>query len=283
MTSNTYDFEGRTVLVTGGGTGIGRAIAEAFIANGANVAISGRRREKLDEVLTGHPADRTLAVGADVADDASAAAMVRAVVDRFGSLDVVVNNAAAYTNGAFDELALEDWQAIRATNIDGFVHVARHALPELERSGGNLVVVGSVSGLRGDWSQAAYNATKAAIMNFVQSLALDYGPRGVRLNAVAPALTITDLTRAVEEDDRGSGRGDQQDCSGPARAARRHRAGGVVPGQPGRRLHHGRLAGRRRRHIGEHGSGALTRPHAGDGPYAQSRQTSGASADRALR
>lgn len=202
MTSNTYDFQGRTVLVTGGGTGIGRAIAEAFLANGANVVVSGRRREKLDEVLTGHPTDRTLAVEADVADDASAAAMVRAAVDRFGSLDVVVNNAAAYTNGAFDELTLEDWRAIRATNIDGFVHVARHALPELERSGGNLVVVGSVSGLRGDWSQAAYNATKAAIMNFVQSLALDYGPRGVRLNAVAPALTITDLTRAIEEDDQ---------------------------------------------------------------------------------
>ena len=80
------------------------------------------------------------------------------------------------------------------------MHVARHTLPELEKTGGNLVVVGSVSGLRGDWGQAAYNASKTAIMNFVQSLALDYGPRGVRLNAVAPALTITDLTRAVEED-----------------------------------------------------------------------------------
>ncbi|WP_460818752.1 meso-2,3-butanediol dehydrogenase [Nocardioides korecus] len=200
-TANSYAFTGRTVLVTGGGTGIGRAIAEAFLANGANVAVSGRRRAKLAEALAGHPADRVLAVEADVSDDDSAAAMVRAVVDRFGALDVVVNNAAAYTSGDFDELDLDGWRAIRSANVDGFVHVARHALPELERSGGNLVVVGSVSGLRGDWGQAAYNATKAAIMNFVQSLALDYGPRGVRLNAVAPALTITDLTRAVEEDE----------------------------------------------------------------------------------
>lgn len=200
MTANTYDFAGRTVLVTGGGSGIGRAIAEAFLANGAHVAISGRSRDKLDETLAGHPTERTLAVEADVSRDDSVAAMVATVVERFGSLDVVVNNAAAYTSGPFDELDLDGWEAIRSTNIDGFVNVARHSLPELEKSGGNLVVVGSVSGLRGDWGQAAYNATKAAIMNFVQSLALDYGPRGVRLNAVAPAFTVTPLTRAAAED-----------------------------------------------------------------------------------
>lgn len=200
MTANTYDVAGRTVLVTGGGSGIGRAIAEAFLANGANVAISGRRRAKLDETLEGHPTERTLAVETDVSDDDEVREMVEAVVAKFGSLDVVVNNAAAYTNGDFDDLGLGDWESIRATNIDGFVHVARHALPELEKTGGNLVVVGSVSGLRGDWQQAAYNATKAAIMNFVQSLALDYGPRGVRLNAVVPAITETPVTADAAAD-----------------------------------------------------------------------------------
>jgi meso-butanediol dehydrogenase / (S,S)-butanediol dehydrogenase / diacetyl reductase len=200
MTANTYDVAGRTVLVTGGGSGIGRAIAEAFLANGANVAISGRRRAKLDETLEGHPTERTLAVETDVSDDDEVREMVEAVVAKFGSLDVVVNNAAAYTHGDFDDLGLGDWESIRATNIDGFVHVARHALPELEKTGGNLVVVGSVSGLRGDWQQAAYNATKAAIMNFVQSLALDYGPRGVRLNAVVPAMTETPVTADAAAD-----------------------------------------------------------------------------------
>jgi meso-butanediol dehydrogenase/(S,S)-butanediol dehydrogenase/diacetyl reductase len=200
VTANTYDFAGKTVLVTGGGSGIGRAIAEAFLANGANVAVSGRRKDRLEETLAKAPAKRGLAVQADVSDDASAQAMVQAVVDRFGGLDVVVNNAAAYTNGDFADLSVEGWESIRSTNLDGFVNVARHTLPELERSKGNLVVVGSVSGLRGDWAQAAYNATKAAIMNFVQSLALDYGPRGVRLNAVAPSLTITEITASVEQD-----------------------------------------------------------------------------------
>lgn len=194
MTANTYDVAGRTVLVTGGGSGIGRAIARAFLDNGAKVVVAGRRRDALDETLAGHPAEQVLAVETDVSDDDQVRDLVRAAVDRFGALDVVVNNAAAYTSGEFDDLDLDGWRAIRSTNIDGFVHVARHALPELERSGGNLVVVGSVSGLRGDWQQAAYNATKAAIMNFVQSLALDYGARGVRLNAVVPAMTETPVT-----------------------------------------------------------------------------------------
>jgi len=202
MTVNDYAFTGKTVLVTGGGSGIGRAIAQAFLDNGANVAISGRRRDKLDAVLDGRPEERTLAIEADVADDASAKAMVDAVVERFGALDVLVNNAAAYFNGPFEAMTLDAWEAIRSTNVDGFVHVVRHCIGPLEKSKGNVVVVGSVSGLRGDWEQAAYNATKAAIMNFVQSLALDYGPRGVRFNAVAPALTITDLTKDIEDDEK---------------------------------------------------------------------------------
>jgi len=201
VTANQYAFADKTVLVTGGGSGIGQAIARAFLDNGANVAVAGRRRDKLEETLAGYDAGRTLAVEADVSDDAAASEMVRASVDRFGKLDVLVNNAAAYTSGPFDELGLGDWESIRSANIDGFVHVARHALPELERTGGNLVAVGSVSGLRGDWGQAAYNATKAAIMNFVQSLALDYGPRGVRLNAVVPAMTVTPVTAGAAEDE----------------------------------------------------------------------------------
>lgn len=201
MTHNSYDFSGKTVLVTGGGTGIGRAIALAFLDNGANVAISGRREDKLLEALEGQPDERTLAVASDIGDPADAQALVAAVVERFGQLDVVVNNAAAFAAGEFTETAADEWEQIRTTNIDGFVHLALHALPELERVGGNLVAVASVSALRGDWGQSLYNASKAAVHNFVQSLALDYGSRGVRLNSVAPAFTVTPITEGVAEDE----------------------------------------------------------------------------------
>jgi meso-butanediol dehydrogenase/(S,S)-butanediol dehydrogenase/diacetyl reductase len=197
MTHNSYDFAGKTVLVTGGGTGIGQAIARAFLANGANVAISGRREDKLRETFEGQPAERTLAVVSDVGDPADAKALVASVVERFGQLDVVVNNAAAFTGGEFTETAGEHWERIRTTNIDGFVHLALSALPELERVGGNLVGVSSVSAMRGDWGQSLYNASKAAVRNFIESLALDYGSRGVRLNSVAPAP----ITESMTEDD----------------------------------------------------------------------------------
>ena len=194
MTANSYPFAGRTVLVTGGGSGIGRAIARAFLDNGAQVAVSGRRYEPLAETLHGYPAQRGLAVVNDIAEPSGARDLVSAVTERFGGIDVVVSNAAAYAGGELTELPIERWEALRSTNVDGLFRLAQASLPELERSGGSLIAVASVSGLAGDWGQAAYNATKHAVIGFVRSLALDYGARGVRVNAVAPAFTLTDMT-----------------------------------------------------------------------------------------
>ena len=196
-----YDFTGSTVLVTGGGTGIGLAITEAFLAAGANVVITGRRKDKLDEALKHADPARAVAVPADISDGQQVRDLIDTIITRFGQLDVVISNAAGYANGPLTELDDADWESMRAANVDGFFHLAKAALPKLAESGGNLVAVSSVSGMRGDWGQAGYNATKAAVSNFVRSLALDWGPKGVRLNAVAPALTITDVTRAVAEDE----------------------------------------------------------------------------------
>lgn len=197
MTVNSYPFGGRVVLVTGGGTGIGRAIARAFLDNGASVAVSGRHEATLDEALSGYPAERTLAVVSDIADPGGAKALVAAVLQRFGRLDVVVSNAAVWAGGDLADLTPEAWQALRATNIDGLFHLVQAALPALVESRGNLVATASVSGLFGDWGQAAYNASKHAVVGFIRSLALDYGDRGVRFNAVAPAFTLTGMTAGV--------------------------------------------------------------------------------------
>lgn len=201
VTHNDYDFTDKAVLVTGGGSGIGRAIARAFLDNGAKVAIVGRRREKLEETLAGYDAERVRAIPADLADRDAARRVVEEAVAAFGGLDVVVTDAAYYSPQEFTDLPAEEWDTFRATNIDGFVFLAQRALPALEASGGNLVNVGSISGLAGDWGQAAYNASKAAVMNLVQSLALDWGRRGVRLNTVAPAFTLTDATAGVGRDE----------------------------------------------------------------------------------
>lgn len=135
----------------------------------------------------------------DIASQSGAAALVDAVLARFGRIDVVVRNAAAYLSGGLESLGTRDWETLRATNIDGLFHLAQAALPQLADSRGSLIAVASVSGLNGDWGQAAYNATKHAVIGFVRSLALDYGGRGVRVNAVAPAFTQTDMTAGVAE------------------------------------------------------------------------------------
>lgn len=199
MTTNIYAFVGKTVLVTGGGTGIGRAIARAFLDNGANVAISGRRAQSLETALAGYPQDRVLTIQSDIAESDTAKKLVGEVIERFGSLDVVVSNAAAYASGDLAELSVADWERLRATNIDSLFYLAQAALPKLVENGGNLVAIASVSGLSGDWGQAAYNASKHAVVGFVRSLALDYGDRGVRINAVAPAFTLTDMTAGVAD------------------------------------------------------------------------------------
>lgn len=165
------------------------------------MVVAGRRAHPLHETLAGYPEDRVLAVPTDIADRESAARLVSTVTAQFGRLDVFVSNAAKYAPQEFTELSPQEWDAFRATNIDAFVFLTQAALPELERTGGNVVAVGSVSGLRGDWTQAAYNATKAAVMNFVQSIALDWGARGVRLNSVAPAFTLTEATAGVGRDE----------------------------------------------------------------------------------
>ena len=201
-TANNYAVDEKIVVVTGAGSGIGRAIARAFLANGATVVVTGRRRDPLEETVDGADDGRALVLPGDVSRRDDVDAMVAATLDRFGRIDVVVSNAGVHDGGGdITELTDENWALLRGVNIDGFVHLAQATLPALVRSGGNFVAVSSVSGIAGDWGQAAYNASKHAMTGFVRSLALDYGGRGVRVNAVLPAFTLTEMTSGMAEDE----------------------------------------------------------------------------------
>ncbi|WEV53042.1 SDR family oxidoreductase [Bifidobacterium sp. ESL0704] len=198
MTSNSYDFNGKVVIVTGGGTGIGRAVTQGFLDNGATVVAVGRRQEPLEDTVKDYKNGHIHIT--DVSDHAQVKELVQSVVDEFGHLDVVVSNAGIFEGGEVEHVSDEVWHKLFSVNLDGLFYLTKEALPHLIASHGNIVVDTSVSGLYGDWGQTAYNSTKHAMNGFVRCVALDYGAKGVRINAFAPGFIETDINKEVWSD-----------------------------------------------------------------------------------
>ncbi|OZD70918.1 3-oxoacyl-ACP reductase [Rhodococcus sp. 06-1059B-a] len=182
----SYPYAEHVVVVTGGGSGIGRAVAVAFLEQGATVCVLGRSDATLRETVAGW-GDRASAWVVDVTQRDEVDRVVANIVARHGRIDVVVNNAGLSEPTVIDDFDHSAWDRMRAVNLDALIHVARATVPHLERSGGNLIAMSSVAGLGGDWGQFAYNATKGGVNTLVQSLALDLdlGRRGIRVNAIA--------------------------------------------------------------------------------------------------
>ncbi|WP_462382653.1 meso-2,3-butanediol dehydrogenase [Pseudomonas sp. Marseille-QA0892] len=187
-------FADKVVLVTGAGSGIGAATAKRFASEGANVVLVGRTEEKLQRVAEALPADRVYVRPADVSDPEAVERLVADVVAKYGRLDVLVNNAGTVSEGKITEVDLADWQKVMSTDLDGVFYCSRSALPELIKRKGSIVNVSSVSGLGGDWGMSIYNAAKGAVTNFTRALAMDFGEEGVRVNAVCPSVTRSELT-----------------------------------------------------------------------------------------
>ncbi|SDV51173.1 SDR family NAD(P)-dependent oxidoreductase [Chitinasiproducens palmae] len=193
-------FDNKVIIVTGAGSGIGEASARRFSAEGAAVVLVGRTRDKLERVAADLPSERTLVHDADVSQLAQVETMIAATVSRFGHVDVLVNNAGVAPTGRIDEASVEDWRSVMSSDLDGVFYCTRAAIRHLIASRGNIINVSSVSGLGGDWGMSFYNAAKGAVTNFTRSLAMDHGRDGVRVNAVCPSLTITDLTQDMLDD-----------------------------------------------------------------------------------
>lgn len=193
-------FAQKVVVITGAGSGIGAAAAQRFASEGANVVLVGRTREKLDKVLHSLAEGNHLVVPCDVADAEQVQALSERVKQTFGSVDVLVNNAGSVVQGKIHEVAIEDWRKLMSTDLDGVFYCTHYFMPMLLQTKGNVVNTSSVSGLGGDWGMSVYNAAKGAVTNFTRALAMDYGADGVRVNAVCPGFTLTDLTEDMEDD-----------------------------------------------------------------------------------
>ena len=187
-------FQDKVVIVTGAGSGIGAGTARRFLNEGAFVTLNGRREHKLRETIAGLDLAKSLVHSGDVSDEKYVKRLVEDTITKFGKLDVFVNNAGMAIFGPFEKTTTQDWRKVLATDLDSVYFGAREALPHLLKTRGSLINVSSVSGLGGDWGMSSYNAAKGAVTNFTRSLALEYGSRGVRVNAVAPSFTSTEAT-----------------------------------------------------------------------------------------
>jgi len=205
--TDASDTSTPSVLVTGGGTGIGAAIARRLASEGFSVCVSGRREAPLREV-----ADEIggLAVGADAADPAQARRAVEAAAERFGRLDALVCNAGTGASGTVTEQTLERFNRVIATNLTGVFLSCQAALPYLLKTRGSVVTIGSLAGLRAGPASAAYCASKAALIMLTQCIAVDYGSRGVRANCVCPGWIGTPMADG-EMDDLAQRRGTDRD------------------------------------------------------------------------
>lgn len=192
-------FKGKVVIVTGAASGIGLGVAERFAQEGAAVVLSDLEEGELRAVARGLP-DRTLVQRCDMADYAQVRDLIDAAVRHFGRLDVMVNNAGIASDGKAGEVSLDDWDKTLRVDLTGVFYGCRAALPKLLETRGCIVNTASVSGLGADWAMCAYNAAKGGVVNLTRSIALDYGGRGVRCNAVCPSLTRTGMTEDMLDD-----------------------------------------------------------------------------------
>jgi NAD(P)-dependent dehydrogenase (short-subunit alcohol dehydrogenase family) len=187
----------RVAIVTGGGTGIGAATAVALASSGVDVVLTGRRAEPLDEVA-GQIGG--VAVVADVTIEEDWRRVVATAEERFGGIDVLVANAGIEAFGSVETVDLDEWRAVQQTNVDGALLGIRAVVPSMRaRGGGSIVVVSSVAGLTSGPDYAAYVTSKTAVLGLVRSAAVDLGPDGIRVNAICPGWTRTEMSERETE------------------------------------------------------------------------------------
>jgi len=191
-------FSDTIVVITGAASGIGEGAARRFAEEGASLMlgdIDADGLQRLADELGGTVETRQT----DVSDRTDCEALVRAAIDRFGRIDVLVNDAGVDHLGKLDEGDFSEFTKVIETDLYGVVHMSRAAIAHLRTSKGCIINVSSVSGLGGDWNHSFYCAAKGAVSNFTRALAMDEAANGVRVNAVNPSLTYTALTAGMNE------------------------------------------------------------------------------------
>lgn len=192
-------LSGKRAIVTGGTSGIGKAIAAEYLEHGAEVVVTSRSSE------AGETTESELGCEyrqCDVREYDQVEALVEGVVDDYGGLDVMVNNAGVGSETRLGEMDLEEWRNVVATNLDGVMYGSKASLPHLLETQGCIVNIESIYGLRGGKGAAAYSASKGGVVNFTQQVAVDYAPEDVRVNGICPGFVRTSMTEDLLDQER---------------------------------------------------------------------------------
>lgn len=201
-----FDLSGRIALVTGASRGIGRATALALAEGGATVvaAARGQHADETAQAITA-AGGTALALPLEVTDPASVTALVDTVLERFGRIDVLVNNAGITRDQLLLRMKRDDWDAVLATNLGGAFQCTQAVIkPMMKQRAGRLIFISSVVGQTGNAGQANYAASKAGLIGFAKSLARELASRQITVNVVAPGLIDTDMTRAISAEAHAS-------------------------------------------------------------------------------
>jgi NAD(P)-dependent dehydrogenase (short-subunit alcohol dehydrogenase family) len=194
-------LQDKTAIVTGVGAGIGEAIAIRFAQEGARLVLADIQEaagQATLEKVTALGAEATF-VKADISREESARQISNAAIARFGGIDILVNNAADFTQMNIEQAEVADWQRVLGVNVIGTALVAKFAIPHMKARGGSIVNIASMSGLIGQQDFATYNASKGAVITMTKCMALDYAPYKIRVNSVCPGCILTSASyREIE-------------------------------------------------------------------------------------
>jgi NAD(P)-dependent dehydrogenase (short-subunit alcohol dehydrogenase family) len=203
--TNLFDLTGKVAIVTGSSRGIGKAIAEALAQQGAKVVISSRKQDACEEVAqainAAHGDGRAVPIAASISDKAALQQLVERTMEAFGRIDVLVCNAASNPYyGPMAGISDEQFRKILDNNVLSNHWLVQMVAPQmLERGEGSIVIVSSIGGMSSSTTIGAYNISKAADFQLARNLAAEFGPKGVRVNCIAPGLVRTDFAKALWE------------------------------------------------------------------------------------
>lgn len=196
------DFTGKVVLITGASSGIGAGAAKYLASLGATVSLSGRNADNLNAVATECKSPvAPLQIVADVCVADDAVRIVNETVDKFGRIDVLINNVGIIEKGSIEATSVEQYDRVMAVNVRSVYQLTILAVPHLVASKGNIVNVSSVTGIRAFPGVLAYNMSKSAIDQFTRCTALELAPKGIRVNSINPGVIVTDLHKRGGMDD----------------------------------------------------------------------------------